>query len=100
MAALVKFAFCVCAGVGIVAWCVKLAGRDLDWVGRHLFALIVAAGCVAFATGYAGEKPPVPPGPGPTPGPETTNDVFRVNVGLRHDGTVLPYGAPLREVRP
>ena len=92
---------CVLGSVGVVAFGIRLAGRDMAWCGRHLFELILLCGALAYLTAWAVTKP----GPGPGPGPEppspsgVTNLVHRIPVGRRADGTIMPYGAPLRSVR-
>jgi len=101
MKALIIWLVCVLGSVGAVAWGVRLAGKDVAWVGRHLFELILLCGALAYLTAWAETKP----GPGPGPGPEPptpsggTNLIHRIPVGRRADGTIMPYGAPIREVR-
>ncbi len=98
MAAIIAWYVCVFGSIGVVAWAVRLAGKDMRWVGQHLFVLIMAAGALAFSTAGAGSKPGPGPGPEPPdPTPARTNDVIRISVGRRADGTILPYGAPIRE---
>lgn len=102
--ALISWLFCVLGAVGVVAWGVRIAGRDLAWVGRHLFGLILLCGALAYLTAWAGTKPGPGPGPGPEP-PEpptpsgVTNWTHRIPVGRRADGTIMPYGAPIRSVK-
>ncbi len=99
--ALIVWLVCVLGSVGAVAWGVRLAGKDIAWVGRHLFGLILLCGALAYLTAWAETKP----GPGPGPGPEpptpsgVTNWIHRIPVGRRADGTIAPYGAPIREIR-
>ena len=98
MAAVLTWFVCVLGSCGVVAWAVRLAGKDTRWAGRHLFGLIMAAGALAFLTAWAGTKPDPGPGPEPPgPTPPRTNDVIRIPVGRRADGTIMPYGAPIRE---
>lgn len=99
--ALIAWLVCVLGSVGAVAWGVRLAGRDLAWVGRHLFGLILLCGALAYLTAWAGTKPGPGPGPEPPepPAPSGTNFIHRIPVGRRADGTIAPYGAPIREVR-
>lgn len=103
MAALTMWLVCVLGAVGVVAWGVRSAGRDLAWVGRHLPGLILLCGVLAYCTAWAGTKPGPGPGPGPEPpeppAPSGTNLIHRIPVGRRVDGTIAPYGAPIREVR-
>ena len=103
MAALTKWLVCVLGAVGVVAWGVRSAGRDLAWVGRHLLELILLCAALAYATAWAGTKPGPGPGPGPEPpeppAPSGTNLIHRIPVGRCADGTIAPYGAPIREVR-
>ena len=101
MCALLFWFVCVLGSVGVVAFGIRLAGMDLAWCGRHLFELILLCAALAYLTAWAGTKP----GPGPGPGPEppspsgVTNLVHRIPVGRRADGTIMPYGAPLRSVK-
>ena len=99
-AALIKWLLAVFAGVGAVAFALRVAGVGLDWVRDHLVALVCAAYAVAILTVYAAEKPPTPPpGPGPGPSPSGTNTIHVIRVGVRADGTIMPYGAPIREIK-
>ena len=52
---------CVLLSTLVVLWGLKLMGKDMKWIGRHLVLFIVMIFSVAFATEYAGTKPP--PGP-------------------------------------
>ena len=89
MSALTMWLACVLGAVGAVAWGVRLAGRDLAWVGRHLAELILLCAALACLTAWAGTKPD----------PGGTNRVRRLPVGLRGDGTIMPYGAPIRSAK-
>lgn len=99
--ALIVWLVCVLGSVGAVAWGVRLAGKDIAWVGRHLFGLIMLCGALAYLTAWAETKPGPGPGPEPPepPAPSGTNLIHRIPVGRRADGTIAPYGAPIREVR-
>ncbi len=52
---------CVLLSTFVVLWGLKLAGKDIRWIGRHLFLFIIMIFSVALATEFAGTKPP--PGP-------------------------------------
>lgn len=80
-----------------IAYGLRLAGKGLDFVSRHFFTLTLAAFLVAVCMVYAETKPEPPPGPPPTPPTPGTNEVYRIGVGVRPDGTMIPYGAPIRE---
>lgn len=99
--ALIVWLVCVLGSVGAVAWGVRLAGRDLAWVGRHLFGLILLCGALAYLTAWAETKPGPGPGPEPPepPAPSGTNLIHRIPVGRRADGTIMPYGAPIRNLK-
>lgn len=65
MDAIVRAFVCILVGVFAVGYACRACGRDMAWIGRHLAALIAAAACVAYAAGYAAEKPPGPEPPPP-----------------------------------
>lgn len=98
MAAICQWLLCVLCAVGAVAFGVRLAGKDLRWCNDRLPSLILAAGVLAWGVAYGGSKPDPGPGPGPTP-PAHTNLIIRIPVGIRADGSIMPYGAPLREAK-
>lgn len=96
MGALAIWLVCVLGSIGVVAWAARLAGKDMAWVGRHLGELILLCFALAYLTAWSGTKPG--PGPGPEP-PAGTNIVHRISVGRRADGTIIPYGAPIRSLK-
>lgn len=95
--ALFKWLFCVLLACAAVAWELRRAGVGLRWVGDHLLRLILATAVIAFCIAWGGEKP----GPGPEPPTPSgvTNWIHRIPVGRRADGTIMPYGAPIRNVK-
>ena len=103
MVALFKWFFCVILACAAMAWALRLAGVGLRWVGDHLPLLILATAGMAYCIAWGGEKPGPGPGPGPGPEPPTpsgvTNWIHRIPVGRRADGTIMPYGAPIRNVK-
>ena len=98
MRALFTWLLCVGGALAVVAWGVRMAGRDARWVGRHLAELLFATFALAYLTAWAGTKGGGDePGPGPSPEPSSsTNEVTRIPVGRFSGGRVLPYGAPVR----
>ena len=99
--ALFKWFFCVLLACAALAWALRLAGVGLRWVGDRLPLLLLATAGIAYCIAWGGEKPGPGPGPGPEP-PEpaaVTNWIHRIPVGIRSDGTIMPYGAPIRSVK-
>lgn len=98
--ALFKWLTCVLLACAAMAWALRLAGVGLRWVGDRLPLLILATAGIAYCIAWGGEKPGPGPGPGPGPEPPTpsgvTNWIHRIPVGRRADGTIMPYGAPIR----
>ncbi len=86
MTALVEWLLAVLVGVCAVAFYVHHAGRGIRWVHEHLLWLVVAAYAIAVMAVCAVEKP-------------ATNTIHVIRVGLRPDGAIMPYGAPLREIQ-